>query len=338
MEKIRVGLIGVGSIAQIIHLPILKKMEDVELVALCDVDETKMPPLMEKFKVPNWYHTPDSMIKQENLDAVFICTTSHYHYPMSYLALKNGLHVFVEKPIALNASDARKLTELAKEKNLTLMVGMQNRFRDDVQILKEFMENDELGDIFYIKSGWLHQWDRSPLQPWQVKKEYSGGGVVIDMGSQLIDLAMYLTGMPEIERVRLHDYTLNPSYKVEDAALAVIKAKSGMSITIEISWRMHLEKDMVYTHIFGKKGAAYLNPLRIHKELHGNLVNVTPLLQDQNSEHRFKRAYETEIKHFFNVIQGKGRNLSSAEDSYRVMRIIDALYESSKADREIVLD
>ena len=338
MDKVKVGLVGVGSISQIVHLPILKKMQNVEVRALCDVDETKMARLLEKFEVPNWYRTPDLMIKEEELDAVFICTTSHYHFPMAYLALKSGLHVFVEKPIALNAPDAKKLVDLAEEKNLTLMVGMQNRFRDDVQILKEFMANDELGEIFYIKTGWLRQWDRSPLQPWQVKKEYSGGGVVIDMGTQLIDLALYLTGMPEIERVRLHDYTLNPDYKVEDAALAVIKAKSGMSITIEVSWRMHLERDMVYTHIFGKKGSAYLNPLRIHKELHGNLVNVTPLLQNQNSELRFKKAYETELKHFLNLVQGDVQNLSSARDSYQVMRIVDALYESAKANREIMID
>jgi predicted dehydrogenase len=337
MSEIKVGVVGTGSIAQLVHLPILKKMEGVKLQAICDLDESKMQHLLEKFQIPSWYRTVDQMIKSEELDAIFICTTSLYHFPMSYLALKNNLHVFVEKPLALKTSDALKLDELAEQKKLTVVVGMQNRFRDDVKILRNFMENDELGEIFYIKSGWLRRWNRSPLQSWQVKKEFAGGGVLIDMGTQLIDLALYLTGMPEIRSVRLYDYTLNPDNEVEDAALVVLEMKSGMTVTIEISWRMHLENDMIYTHIFGKNGAAYLNPLRIHKELHGNLVNVTPVLQEQNSAQRFTMAYENEIRHFFKVIRGEEENNSSIKEALQTMRIIEALYESARLGKTVEL-
>jgi len=337
MSEMKVGVVGTGSIAQLVHLPILKKMEGVKLQAICDLDESKMKHLLEKFQIPNWYRTVDQMLKTETLDAIFICTTSLYHFPMSYMALKNGLHVFVEKPLALKTSDAHKLNQLAEKKNLTVVVGMQNRFRDDVMILRNFIENDELGEIFYIKSGWLRRWNRSPLQPWQMKKEFSGGGVLIDIGSQLIDLALYLTGMPPIKAVRLYDYTLNPDYEVEDAALAVLEMESGMTITIEMSWRMHLENDMIYTHIFGKNGAAYLNPLRIHKELHGNLVNVTPVLQEQNNAQRFTMAYENEISHFFKVIRGEEQNNSSITDALQTMRIIEALYQSAQQGKTVEL-
>lgn len=337
MSEMKVGVVGTGSIAQLVHLPILKEMEEVKLQAICDLDESKMQHLLEKFRIPSWYRTVDQMIKKETLDAVFICTTSLYHFPMSYLALKNDLHVFVEKPLALKVSDAQKLDALARQKELTVMVGMQNRFRDDVRILRNFMENDELGEIFYIKSGWLRRWNRAPLQSWQLKKEFAGGGVLIDLGSPLIDLALYLTGMPDIRAVRLYDYTLNPEYEVEDAALAILEMKSGMTVTIEISWRMHLENDMVYMHIFGKNGAAYLNPLRIHKELHGNLVNVTPVLQEQNSKQRFTKAYENEISHFFKVIRGEEENNSSVNDALKTMRIIEALYESARQGKTVEL-
>ena len=336
MEPLKVGVIGTGSIAQVVHLPILNKMDDVELVAICDIDDSKIHKLVEKFHIPSWYRTPDQMIKSEQLDAVHICTSSHYHFPMSYLALKNGIHVLVEKPVALNASDARKLYQTATDNQLTMMIGMQNRFRDDVQTLKELIINDELGDIFYIKTGWLKRWAKLPLQSWQTKKEFSGGGVLIDLGIQLIDLALYLTELPEIKTLRLYDYTLNPSYQVEDAALAVMETKSGMTITVETSWRMHLENDQVYTHIFGTKGSAYLDPLRIHKDLHGNLVNVTPMQQKKRTD-RFKAAYETEIRHFMDVIRGKEENQSSAEDAAYIMQIIDALYESAKRGKPVGL-
>jgi len=338
MEKIKTALIGVGSVAQIIHLPILNKIEDAQMAALCDVDEAKVTKLMERYGIDHGYGQLDRMLQAEKVDALLICTTSHYHYPMTYLALKNGVHVFVEKPIALTAPDAKKLADLARAEKLTLMVGMQNRFRDDVIILKEFMDNAELGEIFYIKAGWLKKWSHLPMPSWQKKKEFSGGGVLIDMGSQLIDLALFLNNMPKIKAVRLYDYKLAENVEVEDAALAVIETVAGFTITIEVSWRMHLENDMIYTHIFGKKGAAYLNPLRINKELHGNLVNVTPLTGNMSSAERFKNAYRNELQHFFRVIRNEEENRSSAKDAWQVMRILDALYESGRSGRQVEIN
>ena len=163
------------------------------------------------------------------------------------------------------------------------------------------------------------------------------GPLTTDGGRWTLDLALFLTGMPDIKSVRLYDYTLE-QYEVEDAALAVIETKMGMTITIEVSWKMHLENDMIYTHIFGKNGAAYLNPLRINKELHGNLVNVTPLTGEKTSAERFKNAYENEIHHFYNIIRDGKENISSAEDALQVMIIMDALYESSRIKDKVMLD
>ncbi len=335
MEKLKVGVIGAGSIAQIVHLPILEKMEGVELAAICDVDDKKIKNLSEKFHIPRWYFLIDNMIKYEKLDAIHICTPSIHHYPMCFLALKNGVNVFVEKPISLTVQEAQKLHELAENNGLTVMVGMQNRFRDDVSILKDFIDNDELGDIYYIKAGWLKKWTKTPVQGWYEKKD-SGGGVMIDLGIQLIDLGLYLISLPEIYSVRLYDYELTPDLEVEEAALAVIKTKAGLTMTVEVSWKMHLEHDVSYTHIFGKKGSAYLNPLRINKELHGNLVNVTPLITEDKTV-RYKKSYETEINHFINVVRGEEKNKSSAKDATYMMKIINALSESAKTNKEVFL-
>lgn len=337
MEPLKIAVIGTGSIAQVVHLPVLNNIEEVDLTAICDIDDTKITPLLEKYNIPNGYRQADRLFKTEKLDAVHICTATHYHYPMAYMALMNDVNVFMEKPIALNAADAQKLDKLATERNLQVQVGMQNRFREDVLILKEFLEKDELGEIFYIKSGWLKQYRREPFSKWKTNRKKAGGGVVLDLGSQLIDLAMFLLGMPKLKSVRLYDYHINPELNVEDAALAVIETTNGASMTIEVSWKMHLERDMIYTHIFGKKGAAYLNPLRINKELHGNLVNVTPYTTE-NSAVRFKKAYENEIDHFVKVVRGEEENLSSSADAVRIMRIIEALYESSRLKQQVDLN
>ncbi len=337
MSKLKVGVVGVGSIAQVVHIPVLKKIPEVELTAICDIDDNKIGALTERFEIPNGYKLIDDMINQEALDVLHICTHSFYHYPMAYMALNNGINVLIEKPAALNAQDVEKLNELAEKKKLNVLVGMHNRFREDVLTLKEFIRNQELGDIFYIKTGWLKKWLKSPIQPWQGKKDYAGGGVLIDMGTPLIDLALFLMELPKIKSVRMYDYSLNPEYEVEDAALAVIHTKDNVTITVELSWRMHTDRDMVYTHLFGKKGSAYLNPLRIQKELHGKLVNVTPMTDEDSSRDRYFRAYEREIQHFIRVIEKKEKNRSSLEDAVYLMRLIDALYESANNDREIHL-
>lgn len=336
MEKLKVAVVGGGSITQIAHLPVLKKLDDVEVVAICDKDKSKVNVLSAKFDIPNWYFTIEDLFKNEILDTVHICTINLYHFPMSYLALNNGAHVFVEKPIAINAEDANTILKIADKKKRVLMVGMQNRFRDDVQILRQFIQNDELGDIYYIKAGWLKRWSKVPMQSWVKQRNYAGGGVLLDIGCQLIDLALFLIDLPKIRSVRMYEYTIDPNSDVEEAALAVIETETHASITIEISWRMHMENDMIYTHIFGKKGSAYLNPLRIQKELHGNLVNVTPVASEKSTD-RYKKAYEAEIRHFYNVIREQDNNMSSAEDAVYVMRILDALYQSAKEKKEIHL-
>lgn len=334
MDKLKIAVVGAGSIAQVAHLPNWAKMDDVELVSICDVDKGKVNNLTEKFNIPRWYFVLDEMLRREKLDALHVCTPSLHHFPMTQLALSKGVNVLVEKPIAFNAKDAHKLTDYATKNNLTLMVGMHNRFRDDVQILRNFLSQGELGEIFYIKAGWLKKWEKQPMSGWYSEKKSSGGGVLIDLGLQLMDLAFFITSFPKLKKVRLYDYHLNPEVDVEDAALAVIETESGQTITIEISWKMHLEKDTMYTHIFGKNGAAKLNPLRIHKEMHHNLVNVSPFNQTTKVD-QFKKAYSRELKHFVRVLRGEEQNMSSGEDALRVMTILDALYESAKRGEEI---
>ena len=337
MDKLKIAVVGAGSIAQVAHLPNWSKMEGVELVSICDVDKGKVNTLTEKFNIPRWYFVLDEMLRQEKPDALHICTPSLHHFPMAQLALSKGVNVLVEKPIALNAKDARKLNEYAVKNGLTLMVGMHNRFRDDVQILRNFLAQNELGEVFYIKAGWLKRWEKHELPGWHSEKKLAGGGVLMDLGLQLMDLAFFITNFPQLKKVRLYDYHLDPEMDVEDAALAVIETKSGQTITIEISWKMHLEKDTMYTHIFGKNGAAKLNPLRIHKEMHNNLVNVSPFHQTSKVD-QFKKAYSRELKHFVKVLRGEEQNMSSGEDAFRIMIILDALYESAKRGEEVIIE
>ena len=157
----------------------------------------------------------------------------------------------------------------------------------------------------------------------------------MDMGIPLLDMVYFIMDFPKIKKIRLYDYHLTPDIDVEDAALAIIEMKSGMTITVEISWRMFLKKDTVYTHVFGKMGAAKLNPLRVNKTLYGNLVNVSPLDIDQNTDF-FKTAYKEQINNFVKTVRGEDPNHSSISDAIKIMRIVEALYESAKRGEEIL--
>ncbi len=337
MEKVRVALVGVGGISQVVRIPAIMKLEDVELVALCDIDEAKLAVVAEKFEIDNVYFDMQNLLKKEKLDGVFICTPNNFHYPMALLALEQRIPTLVEKPVALNYEQASRLAEKADQTGVDLVIGMNNRFRDDAIILKDFLEKNELGKPFYVKSGWLRRWGRQPHQLWMNDRRISGGGVMMDMGIQLIDLSLWLMGKPAVKSVRSFIYNIFDNADVEDSGLAVIETVEDAAITVEVSWRMHLEKDMNYTHVFGKEGGAFMNPLRLFKEMHGNLVNVTPVYTESNVD-VFKSSFELEIRNFIEVIKGNTEPVTPAIDGQYIMRIIDAVYESARTGKQIDLE
>ena len=337
MEKVKIALVGAGGISQVVRLPLLKNMEDVELVALCDLDDAKAGIIADKFEIDHVYYDIQNLLRREKLDGILICTPNNFHYPMSLATLERGVATLVEKPVALNAIQAKKIAKKAQEKNTPLVIGMNNRFRDDAMILKDFLEKNELGTPFYIKTGWLRNWNRQPHQGWLNDIKISGGGVIMDMGIQLIDLSLWLLGKPALKSVTTYKFNIFMQSKVEDSALIVIETSQHVVITVEIAWRLHLEKDMNYTHVFGKQGGAFMNPLRLYKELHGNLVNVTPI-QKIDKKDLFMSAFEQEIRNFIDVIKGKSEPVTPAEDGVYIMTLIDAIYDSAKQGKQIVLE
>jgi predicted dehydrogenase len=123
---------------------------------------------------------------------------------------------------------------------------------------------------------------------------------------------------------------------VEDSALAVLQTENDEAITVEVSWKIHLEKDMNYTHVFGKEGSAFMNPLRLYKELHGKLVNVTPVDIESNVD-VFKKSFHHEMRNFINVIKGEEEPVTPIEDGVYIMKIIDAIYQSAENGQQVDL-
>ncbi len=337
MERVRLGVIGLGAIAQVVHLPILSRLREVELVALCDVDKAKARILSEKYGAEHFYSDPEKMLNEEELDAVDVCTPTNTHRDLALLAIEHHKDALVEKPIARNYAEALEIAEAAKKNKCKVMVGMNNRFRPDSMVLKSFVENGELGKIFYVKAGWLRQ--QSVTSPWFTEKEQSGGGVFLDLGIVLLDLALWLTGYPEVERVTARNFS-HVTKKVEDSTLCFITMSGGATIMIETSWSFRTEKDFFYCDLYGTNGSAQVNPFRINKsspDEHGRPLNVTPTRMD-TPQNLYRSSYEEELKHFLGAVSVLHRVISTAEEAVKRMRIVDAIYKSADKGREIVLN
>src|SRR5258708_6788427 len=140
MEKIRLGVVGLGWVSQVFHLPVLTKCEDVDLIAVCDKDKSRARMIAERFGIARYYSDYEQMLAKEDLDTIDVCTSTDAHLPITLASLEAGKNVFVEKPIARHYSEAAQMVEASKKAKKMLMVGMNNRFRPDTMILKSFIE------------------------------------------------------------------------------------------------------------------------------------------------------------------------------------------------------
>jgi len=333
MKKIRVGVIGLGWVAQVFHRPILSKIDDVELVAVCDKDKPRSRSIAEKFDVPVVTTSPQELIERDDVDAVLVSTSTDAHHLIVTNALKEGKDVFVEKPIARTYLEGKEITELAHREKRKLMVGMNNRFRADSMILKSFIEKGELGKLFYAKGGWLKS--LSDTNPWMTRKDKSGGGVMLDLGIVMLDLVLWMMNFPRVTHVSGSVYS-HKTKSVEDTCLATIKMQQNCVLTLEVSWSLLSLQDYFYTNLFGTEGSALINPLRIHKQLHGNLVNLTPA-SSESPNAMYRKSYENQLRHFMGALRGLHPVISTGEEAMERMKVVEAIYKSSRMGKEVKL-
>ncbi len=334
MERIRLGIVGLGNIAQTAHLPSLTKMQDAEVVAVCDLDKARAQFIAEKFGVPRTYRTLEEMLAAEQeMSAVHICTPTKTHHEMAIAALEAGKDVLVEKPLARTMKEAEEINETAKRQRRKLMVGMNNRFRPDAMILKTFIEEKAIGKVFYAKAGWFRKLPADGA--WLTRKEQSGGGVLLDLGMVMFDLALWMMGYPEVKEVTATHYT-HRTKDVEDSSVVFMKMKNGSTLTVESSWSFESNADFFYCDCFGTEGSGSLNPFRILKRMHGNLVNVAPASQD-NPQALYRKSYENELKHWVSALRGLHPVISTGEEAVHRMKVVDAIYKSARLGKAVAL-
>jgi predicted dehydrogenase len=334
-ERLRLGIIGGGAITQVAHLPVLKKLRTIEVHAICDTDLPKARALATRFGVKDAFDDIEELLRFESLDAVVICSPNHLHESHILAALSANLHVLVEKPLAMTAASVQRIVRAAEKRDRVVMVGMNHRYRPDVQIVRSFVQSGELGTIESVRGSWhVFRPGRSQLG-WRQRRDQAGGGAMLDLGLSILDLGLWLGGNRTPVRVSACLDAPGSGRAVEQSGSAFVVCEGGMSLFVDVTWHHLGEGERFGVGLRGSKGTAAINPLTVWKELHGLPADVSPT-SSGSRENAFTASYRAEWAHFEAAIAGEAKAPALAEHLV-LHRILDAIYRSADDGRDVQL-
>lgn len=345
--KLKIGVVGAGNIARSAHLPAYAKLKDIaEVVAIADVNLPRAQEAAEAFGIAGAYDSVDAMLADTPLDAVDICVWNHAHAPVAIAAAQAGKAVLCEKPMADSLENALHMQQVVEAAGTPFMCAMSSRFGQEAQMLHEMIENGELGNIYYVKTGYIRR--RGTPIGWFTDRSKSGGGPVIDIGVHNIDCAWYLMGRPRPVRISASTFApfgnfetrgLNrwqaldsdiSAFDTEDSATALIHFENGAVMFAEASWALNAPEGR-YTQICGDKAGATLDPFVVYGENQSRfLTDNRPLTQPVN-------RFEQEIRHFVSCVTEGKQPLSPLSDGITVQRMLQGIYDAAQHQKEVIL-
>lgn len=345
-RKLRVGIIGAGGIANV-HLDAYAQVPQVEVVAICDIDENHLALTAAAHGIKNTYNSMEEMIAAESLDAADVCVWNCNHAKCSIYALEHGLNVLCEKPMAMNAAEAEAMRSAAEKAGKVLMLGFVLRFSAENDLITDF--RDDIGDIYYAKATYLRR--HGAPGGWFCDKARSGGGPVIDLGVHVIDQTRFLMGSPKPVSVfasTSYKVGFRPELKnqigwspvknkfdngiadVEDFGTALIRYDNGAVVHLEASYSLNGESRNEKV-LYGKNGGIVLSDagIKLYTQMHNRLVDITPVPTGET-----QNMFVDEMAHFASCCLDGVPCRATAEDGIWVMKILDAIYESARTGHE----
>ncbi|MEK3730961.1 MULTISPECIES: Gfo/Idh/MocA family protein [Paenibacillus] len=355
----RVGIIGCGGIANGKHLPSLSKLNNVELVAFCDIVQERAEQAAGKYGIEGAQVTTDykELLKDNTIDIIHVLTPNDSHAEISIASLEAGKHVMCEKPMAKTAADAKRMMETAKRTGKKLTIGYNNRFRNDSQYLKELCDAGELGHIYFAKA---HAVRRRAVPTWGVflDEEKQGGGPLIDIGTHALDLTLWMMDnyKPKVvlgstyHELAKRENAANAwgpwdpkKFTVEDSAFGMIVMENGATIMLESSWALNtLEVDEAKCTLSGTEGGADMkNGLRINGEKFSRLYTKDIELSSGGVafyEGGKEEAPDVEMRKWIEAIENDTDPVVTPEQAFVVSQILEALYESARTGKAVYFD
>jgi predicted dehydrogenase len=347
MSQVRFGIVGAGSIA-VPNIEGLLKHPSAKIVAICATSPKRADPLAERFRIPRKYYRVEQILDDRDIDAVVISVPNYLHGSIAISALEHDKHVLLDKPFAMNYTQTQRISEAVKKYKKILMVGMNQRFLAETQKLKNLIDKNILGELYFCQAYWMRRAGCPRFGTWFCRKDQAGGGAMMDIGVHIIDLAMYLVGNFDAESVCAKVYTKyghigigqgdlgisdtkEQVFDVEDFGCAFIRLKGGQLLTIHASWAAPLsETELWGVDLFGTEAGGSLFPCKIHYV--DDRVSKDETVKTENL------ALPTDrMVHFVDVVLGRSKCVCTIDEALKVQKVIDAIYESSKTNQEIKL-
>ncbi len=345
-RKLRIGVVGLGMGAY--HAQDYASDGRVELVALCDADKNRLTSEGAKHGVSELFTDAQVMFSKAELDGVSIATPNKFHAPLTITALKHGLHVLCEKPMAMNAREAQQMLDAAKKARRNLMINFSYRFSDMSQALKQQVDAGVLGDIYFGRTIWHRRRGVPGMGGWFTSKELAGGGPLIDLGVHRLDLALWLMGHPEPISVSGSTYNViakelarkqRKAYSVEDLACGIVKFANGATLMVEASWALNIDQpDEMFTLLCGTKGGL------VQKNIRGGYDFMAEIYTEEGGNLYTKKLDQALVRapsaysEFISSIIEKRPPSASGEHGLKVMKILDGLYKSAETGKEVRYD
>jgi len=343
---LKVGVVGTGGIFKGAHLPGWLSHKEVEVVAFCDSHRASAEAVAKEFPGTKVYDDYRELLADPSIDIVGISTPNLYHSEISIAALRNGKHVFCEKPDAINPLEAQKMAGVAKESGKLLMVMRNNRFSNEAMYAKRIIEQGQLGDLYMGRCGWIRRRGIPGRGGWFTTKELSGGGPLIDLGVHMIDMALWLSGNPKpiaVSGTTYRKFADRPdasgkvpagTFDVEDLAAGFIRFDNGASLQIEFSWASNIAEEQKFLEWRGTEGGFSLidDKLRVFTESEGTLVDLQPQFPGATIP-----QHTANIHHFIECVLGRVTPIFTPDQGVDMIKILSAIYESADSGREVRL-
>ncbi len=356
-KKLKIGIIGCGGIANGKHMPNLKKIDEVEMVAFCDIIEERAE------KAADFYGTDDAkvytdykkLLLDKSIDVVHVCTPNRSHGFISVAAMEAGKHVMCEKPMAKTYKDAKLMYETSIKTGKKLTIGYQNRQNPENLYVKSACLADELGGIYYANAYAIR---RRAVPTWGVfLNEYEqGGGPLIDIGTHALDLTLWMMNNYKPKMVvgntfaKLRDQknTANAwgdwdpeKFTVEDAAFGYIVMEDGAVVNLQATWALNAAeaKEAVYMLCGDKGGADTLDGVRLNYVKHSRQIIEKPDLSTGGvafySGSGGGSSSERDMRQWVNAILTDTDPCVLPYQALTVTRILEAIYTSAKTGKPV---
>jgi predicted dehydrogenase len=330
----KIAFAGTGYINKV-HAQAAQNL-GLELAAVVNHKTDSMVEFGKRFGIARQYETVEAMLKEGSVDALVVSTPNYLHAPQTIAALKAGVHVMVEKPMAMNADEAEAMIAAAEKPGARLMVAHCWRFDPDVLWLKE--QSSKLGKILRTKGYGVHtHWGPSG---WFIQKQFAGGGAMADMGIHALDTARFLLGDPKPVSVYARIGTYYKDFDVDDTGIVIIEWDNGATSYIESGWwQPHRDGPEAATQLYGMQGFGQLFPTKL--ELPNTRAQSIDVIDSgfpfPRETHMPQSLYDGQMKYFVECIEKGQTPVPGGLEGWMNMKVIDAAYESSKTGKVVNL-